>query len=325
MIDSLALNISNIFGLCKKTKFPGTLASFASLIFSFLAYYFFNKTIYILLFFVFLIVGFWAINKVHKKSGLGDYQWIGVDEWIGMWLANFFLFNFNFNLIQAIIFSLICFAIFRIIDIFKFIPPLQTINKSENQNAFAVIFDDVVGSLYTYIIILFILGFYNLDYIYSSFLILIPAMIANMAPTLFKTKYWNTPINEEIFGKNKTWRGFISAIIVGTIAYFLLVKFNLINFDTKTSLIIFVGFLFSFGAITGDLIESFFKRKIGIKPGETWAPWDQIDYILGMILLTYFIYQYTFNQIILLLVLGGIISALTHRIGYLIKINSAKQ
>ncbi|MEK7089135.1 MAG: phosphatidylglycerophosphatase A [Patescibacteria group bacterium] len=325
MIDLIAFYLSSILGLCKKTKFPGTIASFAALFFSFLAYYFFNKTVYIFLFFIFLAFGFWAIQKIHKKNGIGDYQWIGIDEFAGMWLANFFLFEFNFNLIQIIIFSLISFIIFRMIDIIKFIPPLYIINQNEKQDATAVLLDDIIAGFYTYFIMLIILGFYNLNFLYSSFLILLPPMIANMTPVLLKTKYWNTPIDEKTFGKNKTWRGFLGAIITGTLSYLILVKLNIIIFPVDSNLIIFIGFLFSFGTIGGDLVKSFLKRKIGIKEGESWMPWDQIDYILGMIILTYFIYQYAFNQIIFLLVLGGTISALVHRFGYIIKMNSAKQ
>lgn len=325
MIDSIAFYISSILGLCKKTKFPGTVASFISLIFSFWVFYFLGKTIYVFLFFVFLIVGLWAIQKIHKKDGLGDYQWIGIDEWIGMWLANFFLFELNFTLTQAIIFSLISFVIFRLIDIIKFIPPLRIINNNTNQNATAVILDDFIGGIYTYFFMLIILGIYDLNFLYASFLILLPAMIANMAPTLLKINFLNIPIDEKVFGRNKTWRGFLGAIIIGTLSYFILIKIGLLNSAEDLSFIFLIGFLFSFGAISGDLIKSFFKRKIGIGPGESWAPWDQIDYVLGAIILTYFIYQYTFSQIIFLLILGGLISALSHRIGFCLKINGKKQ
>jgi len=325
MIDSIAFYISSIFGLCKKVKFPGTLASFLALIFSFLSYYFLGKTAYIFLFFIFLVVGFWAIQKIHKKESIGDHQWIGIDEWIGMWLANFFLFEFNFNLTEIIIFSTISFVIFRIIDITKFIPPLHTVNEDKDQKAVAVILDDFIAGCYTYFIMLIILGFYDLKFLYISLLILLPIMIANMTPVLLKIKYWNTPINEKIFGKNKTWRGFLGAIIAGTLSYFILVKFGLVNSINDLSFIILIGFLFSFGAIGGDLIESFLKRKMNIAAGESWTPWDQIDYVLGAIILTYFIYQYTFSQIIFMLVLGGVISAIFHRFGYMLKMNSAKQ
>ena len=329
MTEYLAFHISSILGLCKKTKFPGTIASFISLIFSFSSYYFLGKNIYAFLFLILLVSGFWAINIIHKKNNTEDHQWIGIDEVVGMWLANFFLFEFGFNFMEAIIFSLVSFTIFRIIDILKFIPPLSTIDQDDNQNVLAVLMDDIIAGAYTYLIMLVILGIYNLNFLYSSFLILLPGMIANMTPALLKTKYWNTPINESIFGKNKTRRGFLGAIIVGTLSYFLFVKYGLIilasDFTGGLSSIIFVGFLFSYGAIGGDLIKSFFKRKAGIGPGKSWTPWDQIDYVLGIIILTYFIYRYTFSQIIFMLVLGGVVSALSHRWGYVLKINNAKQ
>lgn len=325
MTSNIALNIASLCGLCKKNKFPGTIASFLSLIISFLSYYFFNRTIYLLIFFIFLIIGYWAINKIHESNGTGDYQWIGIDEVMGMWLANLFLFESNFSFEKAIIFSIIAFIIFRIIDITKYLPPLSFINKSENQNSSAVILDDLIAGFYTYFIMLIILGIYDLDSIYFIFLVLLPAMIANMTPVLLKTKYLNMPINEESFGKNKTWRGFIGAIIFGTISYLLLIKFKIIVFPVDFIYLIFIGFLFSFGAIGGDLIKSYLKRKVKIGPGESWLPWDQIDYVLGTIILTYFIYQYTFKQIVLMLILGGIVSAIAHRIGYLIKMNTAKQ
>ena len=68
-------------------------------------------------------------------------------------------------------------------------------------------------------------------------------MIANMAPVLLKMRYWKTPINENVFGKNKTWRGFLGAIITGTLSYFLLVRLNLVISPVNDlSLIIFIGF-----------------------------------------------------------------------------------
>jgi CDP-2,3-bis-(O-geranylgeranyl)-sn-glycerol synthase len=325
MTNFIARNIASVAGLCRKTKFPGTIASFVSLVLSLLSYYFFNQTTYVFIFFIFLIIGYWAINKIHKNDGTGDYQWIGIDEVIGMWLANLFLFESTFSLEKAIIFSIISFIIFRIIDITKYLPPLSFINKSENQNASAVILDDIIAGFYTYFVMLIILGVYNLNSLYFIFILLLPAMIANMTPILLRTKYLNIPINEESFGKNKTWRGFIGAIIFGTISYLLLVKLNMIIFPVDLGYLIFIGFLFSFGAIGGDLIKSYLKRKVKIGPGESWLPWDQIDYVLGAITLTYFIYQYKFNQIIFMLILGGAISAIAHRIGYLIKMNTAKQ
>ena len=38
------------------------------------------------------------------------------------------------------------------------------------------------------------------------------------------------------------------------------------------------------GALGGDAIESFFKRRVGIKAGNPWFFFDQVDYIIGGLL-----------------------------------------
>jgi CDP-2,3-bis-(O-geranylgeranyl)-sn-glycerol synthase len=43
----------------------------------------------------------------------------------------------------------------------------------------------------------------------------------------------------------------------------------------------------SFGAIFGDLIESFIKRRLKIPSGAPFTPRDQTDYIVGMIVFSY--------------------------------------
>ncbi len=50
--------------------------------------------------------------------------------------------------------------------------------------------------------------------------------------------------------------------------------------------ILLLGFLFAVGALGFDAIKSFFKRQIGVKPGGVWFPFDQIDYIVGGLLLS---------------------------------------
>ena len=47
-----------------------------------------------------------------------------------------------------------------------------------------------------------------------------------------------------------------------------------------------IGSLMGLGALLGDAVESFFKRQAGVSPGESWVPFDQLDYIAGGLLLT---------------------------------------
>jgi CDP-2,3-bis-(O-geranylgeranyl)-sn-glycerol synthase len=47
---------------------------------------------------------------------------------------------------------------------------------------------------------------------------------------------------------------------------------------------IFLGFVLSLGALTGDLLESFIKRRLNRSPGSSLPVADQIDFILGAFL-----------------------------------------
>lgn len=95
---------------------------------------------------------------------------------------------------------------------------------------------------------------------------------------------------QRLFGAHKTWRGFVVGIIAATVALWIqqlligalpwLAQLTTqINYAHLPTLIL--GALFAIGALAGDAIESFFKRRRGIPPGHSWFPFDQIDYIVG--------------------------------------------
>ena len=46
-------------------------------------------------------------------------------------------------------------------------------------------------------------------------------------------------------------------------------------------------FSLCFGALCGDIIESFFKRRVGKNRGENWIIFDQLDFILGAVFLSF--------------------------------------
>jgi CDP-2,3-bis-(O-geranylgeranyl)-sn-glycerol synthase len=79
-----------------------------------------------------------------------------------------------------------------------------------------------------------------------------------------------------IFGKNKTFRGFLLGLAVGTgVGYLETVIFRYP---------IFLGFLLSLGALLGDLVEAFFKRRLSLAPGAPLPVADQVDFVLGAVL-----------------------------------------
>ncbi len=181
-----------------------------------------------------------------------------------------------------------------------------------------------------------------LQLILSSIYFLLPAYVANMFPVLFSKVPLplNKPIDKEIFGQNKTYKGFYLAYFGALLILFLqyyLDESNVVsqvqtpNPDTANpqplivsylnydSLNIFLyAFLFGIGAITGDLIKSFFKRRLGIKPGRPWFPFDQIDLVVGaLIFLSPFILL-PWENVVVLLLITPLLHFLTNVIGYLL-------
>jgi CDP-2,3-bis-(O-geranylgeranyl)-sn-glycerol synthase len=111
-----------------------------------------------------------------------------------------------------------------------------------------------------------------------------PAYCANATPVLmggglpidFGKKF---PDGKPIFGKNKTFRGFFSGLVIGTLVGFVeSIFFPEYHFA--------FGFLISLGALLGDLAGAFIKRRIGIAPGNLLPVVDQIDFIIGAIIVS---------------------------------------
>jgi len=119
-----------------------------------------------------------------------------------------------------------------------------------------------------------------------------PAYCANAAPVIFgggkpmdfgKTFFDGKPF----LGSHKTFRGFFAGLIVGTLVGLvqtLIFEHFLIQYDPQFQYSILLGFALSLGALTGDLIESFIKRRLNRSPGSTLPVADQIDFILGAFL-----------------------------------------
>jgi CDP-2,3-bis-(O-geranylgeranyl)-sn-glycerol synthase len=123
-----------------------------------------------------------------------------------------------------------------------------------------------------------------------------PAYLGNMSPALVKR--WFTalavPIDgghtlggRRILGDHKTWRGLLAGIVVGAVVFELQrLAFRgglgrslaLIDYSAHPFL---PGAIMGFAAGVGDAIKSFFKRRIGIPPGKSWFPFDQLDFLVA--------------------------------------------
>ena len=165
----------------------------------------------------------------------------------------------------------------------------------------------------------------------QSMYFFLPAFFANMAPEFVKKiPLLNYPVWEREFGTNKTWRGLVVASLMGVLIFSLqkyLFKFgffyNLSIIDYADFSLIF-GFLLGFGAILGDLVKSYFKRKYGFKPGQSWKPWDQLDFVIGALVLSWLMFVPGIEVVVTLLVVSPFLHMLICYIGYSLGIKKNK-
>jgi CDP-2,3-bis-(O-geranylgeranyl)-sn-glycerol synthase len=182
----------------------------------------------------------------------------------------------------------------------------------------------------------------NLQFIISCLYFFLPAYFANMTPPIAKRlgalKSLAKPIDFEkkffgkpIFGSHKTWRGAILAFLVGfSTALIQRLLFDL-EFFKKLSIIdyskiniFFFAFLISFGEIFGDLIFAFIKRRIGLKPGAPFLPFDQTNYVFGCFLLLQPYLNLDLKIWLTILILTFFLHIIFNRLGYHLKIHEAK-
>ena len=158
-----------------------------------------------------------------------------------------------------------------------------------------------------------------------------------MAPVfarkVFKERL-STPIDlgkkyrgKRIAGNNKTYRGFLSAILLSITMVILQREIYLSGLLKSISILDYnnidyltFGFLMGFGAMSGDLIKSILKRRLDKGPGESWKPFDQIDFVIGAVVITSVIYVPPLSIIVGMLVFVPILKVLVDNFGVYLKI-----
>ncbi len=154
------------------------------------------------------------------------------------------------------------------------------------------------------------------------FWILFPAYAANGLAPLAKGrrpidfgKRWKD--GKRILGEGKTFEGLILGVslgtLVGVVETLLMPTFNAYASQWGVQMIpmsFFIGFMISLGALTGDIVASFIKRRVGMKRGEGAPLLDQIDFVVGAIIFSFFFTDISIWMILMMV----IITPLVHRI-----------
>lgn len=140
-----------------------------------------------------------------------------------------------------------------------------------------------------------------------------PAYCANAMPVITGGGY---PIDfgknffdgKPILGKNKTFQGFFSGLIIGTIVG--LVESAFFGYP------LLFGLLLSLGALFGDLAGAFVKRRLRLAPGELLPVIDQIDFTIGAILFSLPLQILSWELILAVLIITPPIHLLTNFTAY---------
>ncbi|MBU4374864.1 MAG: CDP-2,3-bis-(O-geranylgeranyl)-sn-glycerol synthase [Euryarchaeota archaeon] len=159
--------------------------------------------------------------------------------------------------------------------------------------------------------------------------LMLPAYIANPTAVVFGG---GTPIDfgknwrdgRRILGSGKTFRGLFGGTACGVIIGLLQRQATASDIFIIPSITAIITL--SSGALLGDIVKSFFKRRLGFERGAKLPLIDQLDFVAGAWILTYifdpqwFNDNFTFWIIITVLILTPVLHRLTNILGYYIKV-----
>jgi CDP-2,3-bis-(O-geranylgeranyl)-sn-glycerol synthase len=166
----------------------------------------------------------------------------------------------------------------------------------------------------------------------KALLIILPAYAANGFPPLARG---HRPIDmkrnwldkNRIFGDGKTFEGFgfglFAGFVIGALESYLYPDLNsyAMQYGVKLPLInLYIAFLIALGALSGDLIGSFLKRRLGLKRGADVPLLDQWNFIIGAVLFVYWFTDITIWMFLIMLLITPIVHRVANIIAHKIKI-----
>ncbi len=151
----------------------------------------------------------------------------------------------------------------------------------------------------------------NLNTILSAIWLYLPAYFANSAPValgggppLDGGEKWLD--GKPFLGSHKTLRGSVVGVLAGL----------LIGLLQGNAL---AGLAQGFGAILGDLLSSFLKRRWDFEPGASAPVLDQLDFILVAIILSQPFIRATLQEMVIIILVTVPIHYLSNYLSWLLK------
>lgn len=163
----------------------------------------------------------------------------------------------------------------------------------------------------------------------------LPAMAANLAPVLALHYRWlpvlAVPIDTKRLGNHKTYRGIIFGIAAGALVGVLQFAvyrvpaaqaLSLMSYGSLATAVL-LGVWLAVGALAGDAVKSFLKRRAGVAPGRLWLPWDQIDFVIGASVVAVLFTDVTVRHLAVAVIVLGVGSFATSYLGVQLKIKTS--
>ncbi|MCQ2055937.1 MAG: CDP-2,3-bis-(O-geranylgeranyl)-sn-glycerol synthase [archaeon] len=132
-----------------------------------------------------------------------------------------------------------------------------------------------------------------------GFWLWIPAMIPNVSAAIIGKRFGKRKMDfgitwrgKRILGDGKSWAGFFggacTGVFVGVIQICVAAKFGSDNYWGFGPFWSNIGVLFclSFGALIGDTLGAFIKRRFGMRVGAKALILDQYDFFIGSAIIT---------------------------------------
>ncbi|HUV02000.1 MAG TPA: CDP-2,3-bis-(O-geranylgeranyl)-sn-glycerol synthase [Desulfobacteria bacterium] len=160
--------------------------------------------------------------------------------------------------------------------------------------------------------------------------LMLPAYVTNSSAAFFGGKtpidrgmYWGT---SRLLGDGKTYEGLVKGIACGVLVGIVqnLFAWGYVDLPSFGSFPFFFVTLvcLSAGAMLGDLLGSFAKRRVGLKRGASLPLVDQLDFVVGAWLLLFlfarawFRNAFSLEVIIAVVVITPMLHLLTNYIGF---------
>jgi len=152
----------------------------------------------------------------------------------------------------------------------------------------------------------------NLETVLAAVYLFLPAYFANGSPVILGG---GEPLDggrkwldgKPFLGSHKTVKGTLLGFAVGAVVGVL--QGNPLG-----------GALQSVGAVAGDIVASFFKRRWNLRPGESMPLVDQLDFITFAVLLSYPVQRTSVEAMLVILVLTVPIHYIVNYISWLLRL-----